>query len=349
MELKSFDVNPLGDPAVLEKLQITVPNLINVKSIEQLRNPEFCFGEHDGEGSKKIKDAILQSKECKGKCQKWLELCKNVADGKKASDDDSLIDEEILAWLKTISYNDPQASEKKINSQSVTRQSLSDKSGTESKDKETGGRCTTLLQKLFPSCFKTPKTDSPSKGQEDCVHITMMSGTILILQVSQSDTVKDLKEKICTAQGIDPSLQYLIHNKTVLKDTEVIKDLLKPTNDQAPSRMIYLIQLRSVLGVPKGTTVDMDLKEPQAKAVKFSKEEFEGLYMWYTNRRKEPDVYRGEFKNGERASAPLLPPAAWHRDSNRPRPARAFPARRGRPTSDQTRKLGESGAGERGC
>ena len=334
----SLKINPPGDSSVFTKLNFKVPNLVNLKSIEQLRNPEFCYGEYDGEDTKKIKEAIKLSKEYKQKCETWLKLCKDTGDEKsqkagdeksqKGGDDESyegsLIDEEILGWLKQISSKVPQASKKNTSSQLITRHNLSDESDTELKDKKTGSTLTNILQTICPACFKTPNPEPPPKSREDCVHVKMLSGTILILKVSESDSVKGLKEKICIAQGIDPSLQYLIHDGIVLtKDGDKvlellskpsIKDLQKPTKDQAASRMIYLFQLRSVLGVPKGTTVEMDATEPHGKGVKFSKEEFEGLYMWYTNGRKEPDVYRGQFKNGERAS----PPAVWHRVSNRP-------------------------------
>ena len=280
--------------------------LLDIKTIPALRRPEFFHGKLNISTSLQVKNVVDASRQCRDVCAQWAEHAGMAGRNTQIND-------KILKWCQDEFFraapehrnSDLEALNCEVENGGRVAALQTDKAYGESSTMLSVGK---MLRKFLCCCYRPA---DPTKGNEPDekqvqIFVKRINGTIFAVNINASkpkvsgkeshgpelilmDKVRTLKKKIYLEKGIPPSLQYLVLQNKNLDDED------KPLHEcgVSPQSTIQLIQLRSILGIEE--TVDVNVRE---RGIQFSQEKFSGLYRWYQEGKHCPDVYMGQFLNG---------------------------------------------------
>ena len=306
--------------------EINDADLSDLKSVPPLRIPEFVYGTL--RQTQKLARAIEVSSNTEEVCKAWHKV--------KMETTDQLVTEDILQWLRENIFL-PNKNEKYPERTSIHNASGEAKEPVSFvndndivQDKERVVSICEFMRRFF-CCFKPKYKPEPDTEEQKAVavKVQMLSGTTIQIELIarrrlgstskiQSSEVYEVKESVAhlkaiihSRKGPTPKLQHLFY------DGKELRDALPPFEKLLENNVIFLIQVRSVLGVQPGVDVFYDDNSPAPEAkpadgslaaprdeLRFSIPLFKGVYRWYQDGRPAPDEYWGEFADG-RARHPL--------------------------------------------
>ncbi len=301
---KSEGTNKFPDiwTITLEKMDDQFSSL---KTVSALGRPEFFQGKLNSDASSQVKKAVNNSRHCRDMCADWAEHAFSLERKSK-------INEKILTWcLKEFSragLECPIVDKAGLERCTVKRERGAhqiDAADSESSSKSSLG----LHLKRFLLCGYRPvdaKQGEKPKRNEGKIFVQRIDGTIFSVNMNAdtpqnlgkvckesdlilTDKVGMLKNAIHLDKGVPPDLQFLVFQNTILEDHKMLHDY-----GILPNKTVYLIQLRSALGVEE----TVDVRATEARGLEFKEKKFSGLYRWYRDGQLKPDVYMGEFLNG---------------------------------------------------
>jgi hypothetical protein len=275
-----------------------------LKTIPVLCRPEFFQGTLNNETCDQVKRAIAASLQCRQMCVEWGKLA--VSAGRK-----SQINDKILTWWQKEIIPDDSDRPKPASLASQGNKEVikprNEKMARQGSPRVTPASLGTMFRNVFCCCCSPGEYNLPdiSNQKNAQIFIKKLNGTIFSLgtiatelhspdKAKESDlvlteSVRALKGKIHDSTGIHPNLQVLVFKNESLDDDKLLHEC-----GISPQSMLYLIQLRSVLGLDENVRVTAT----EEGDLKFTEEKFRGLYRWYRDGQQRPDVYMGEFLNG---------------------------------------------------
>jgi hypothetical protein len=281
--------------------------LSELKTIPELRRPEFLQGKLKSETLDQVKRAIAASLQCRQMCTEWGKLA--ISAGRK-----SQINDKILSWLqKELVPTGPDRSiPGSVASQENKEMIASRNEKRAALDSQSIGQVSfgSMLRKML-CCGWNPSEDILSDGpnrERAQIFVKKLNGAIFSLSMIAvnpndsekpkdssspdlvfTESVRDLKNKIHDDKGIHPDLQFLVFQNKCLQDESLLHEC-----GILPQSTLYLIQLHCVLGVDESVRVSAT----EQGDLEFKGEKVRGLYRWYREGQQRPDVYMGEFSNG---------------------------------------------------
>ena len=267
------------------------------RTIPQLRTPEFLIGTLEEENIEKIEITIQNSKVYKEMCKCW----KSISE-KSSRTSGSHVREEILVWLKKeIFAHVPVSEDKTLAGNLFSHESRFGFRGMYS--------FTKIFENLSVCCRSRLSEEETFESDLIAIYVKLRSGEKIQIEVDLKGRVLDIKKKLNVLKGIAPNLQHLFFQGKELDDDERLSE---DVSDLKPNCTINLIQIYSILGIPKNVEVTCDSNAPESfrppsntdrrselhPKLQFKPKTFAGTYKWYHDGREPPDVYCGEFVNG---------------------------------------------------
>ena len=278
--------------------------LSELKTIPVLCRPEFLQGKLKADTTAQVKRAIAASLQCRQMCAEWGKLA--ISSGKK-----SQINDKILNWWQEefVPAGPDHSKSGFVPSQSNGDQitDRNEKSAALNTLSSTQASLGSMLRKMFCCCSSMDQdhVSETSSRKNAQIFVKKLDGTIFSLSMSAekpkgpetakdsdlvfTESVRALMEKIHDVKSIHPDQQFLVFQNKPLEEKKLLCEY-----GILPQSMLYLIQLRSVLGVDESVRVTATGNGDLA----FTEEKFRGLYRWYRDGQQRPDVYMGEFLNG---------------------------------------------------